>query len=76
MTALAALQTVGCSRCETTAERPKVNGLITDPAGWSVVTVTSRPLVNRTLCPDCTEDVQMLLATAPGQPGRHAAVSA
>lgn len=54
-----------CSRCPATAMPTHVNGLLADPPGWSCVTLTGRPIVNRTLCPGCTEDVRALLVTPP-----------
>jgi hypothetical protein len=56
----------GRSGCHVTDMPVRVNGLLTDPPGWTCVTVTGRPIVNRLLCPACTREVRELLAAKPG----------
>lgn len=54
-----------CSRpgCATHAMPKPVNGVWTDPPGWSNVTITGQPIVNRLLCPSCSSEVRELLGT-------------
>lgn len=60
-----------CTRCPATAMPRHINGLLTDPSGWACLTLTGRPIVNRTLCPGCTEDVRALLVAPPDVLERH-----
>lgn len=48
----------------------RVEGVLTDPPGWTNVTVTGRPIVNRLLCPSCAQDLRDLLAVGPGELAR------
>jgi len=43
-----------------------VNGLLTDPPGWTNVSVTGRPVRNLLLCPACATEIRGVLAAAPG----------
>lgn len=56
-----------CGRvgCHTNAMPKQVNGVWTDPPGWTHVTVTGHPIVNVLLCPACATAVRTLLATGP-----------
>lgn len=62
----------GCSNFDMPV---RVNGLLTDPPGWSCVTVTGRPITNTTLCPPCTAAVRGLLASSPSEVERLADVA-
>jgi hypothetical protein len=61
------MSTLTCGRtgCTATAEPARVNGLFTDPPGWSNVTVTGLPIVHKRLCAACTIAVRVLLHTSP-----------
>jgi hypothetical protein len=54
-----------CGRCPASGMPTRVQGMNVDPPGWSNVTITGRPIVNRLLCPACTNDVRALLHTSP-----------
>lgn len=61
MTAL----TCGRPGCRNTAAPVRVNGLLTDPPGWSGITITGQPITHRLLCPPCTGEARALLDTSP-----------
>jgi hypothetical protein len=54
-----------CGRCPEAAMPVRVQGLLTDPPGWSHLGLTGLPMLHRTLCPTCTTAVRALLATPP-----------
>jgi hypothetical protein len=53
-----------CSICPATELPVMVDGSRSDPPGWSVITLTGQPLVNRVLCPACTATVRKILVPA------------
>jgi hypothetical protein len=57
-----------CSRpgCPTNAMPVRVDGVWTDPPGWTNATVTGRPIRNLLLCPSCATEVRAVLAAGPG----------
>jgi ribosomal protein S27AE len=59
------LQTRTCTRCGRTAEQVKVGLLVSEPRGWTWVTVGGLPMCNKTVCPRCATDVRAFLAMAP-----------
>lgn len=54
-----------CAACPVTAEAVRVNGIWSDPAGWSNVSISGTPITCRVLCPGCTAEVRRLIGTPP-----------
>jgi hypothetical protein len=59
------MATLWCGRCAVSDLQVFANGILTDPDGWSHVTISSRPMTNRRLCPSCTNVIRRALAGAP-----------
>lgn len=56
------MTTLICGRCSDTELQIFVSGVLTDPPGWSVVTLSGLPIVNRRLCRSCTPLARAALA--------------
>jgi ribosomal protein S27AE len=56
------MATLTCGRCRRSDLQVFVSGLLTDPPGWSEVTVTGKPVINRRLCPACSSTVRKIVS--------------
>jgi hypothetical protein len=54
-----------CNRCGTTARQVPIGVLVSEPQGWTNLTISGLPVTNMRLCPPCTRDVRMLVSVSP-----------
>lgn len=68
---MTALATRTCGRCGATADQVQIGLLVSEPAGWTYVTVGGLPECHKRLCPACARGVRELLATSPTEAERR-----
>lgn len=50
-----------CGRCDQRAPRPRIEGMIVDPIGWTTITVSGTPIRTMRLCDRCAGELRLLL---------------
>jgi len=55
------MSTLTCGRCGVTELQIFIAGILSDPPGWSELSLTGKPITNTRLCRSCTALVRSVL---------------